>query len=95
MYIQGVESVFDIQWNDTLTYRDVHHRSEFEFSHYNFSIADTALLFQLFDLYEKECLKILDYEPVQVILPAYDYVLNVLMYLIYLMLEVQFQLLNV
>ncbi|HOM87417.1 MAG TPA: glycine--tRNA ligase subunit alpha [Spirochaetota bacterium] len=76
MYIQGVESVFDIQWNDTLTYRDVHHRSEFEFSHYNFSIADTALLFQLFDLYEKECLKILDYEPVQVILPAYDYVLK-------------------
>ncbi|MEW6525806.1 MAG: glycine--tRNA ligase subunit alpha [Spirochaetota bacterium] len=76
MYIQGVESVFDIQWNETLTYRDVHHRSEFEFSHYNFNIADIELHFTLFDLYEKECLKILDYEPVQVVLPAYDYVLK-------------------
>lgn len=76
MYIQGVESVFDIQWNETLTYRDVHHRSEFEFSHYNFNIADIDLHFKLFDLYEKECLKILDYEPVQVVLPAYDYVLK-------------------
>ncbi|GAB4220738.1 MAG: glycine--tRNA ligase subunit alpha [Spirochaetes bacterium] len=76
MYIQGVESVFDIQWNETLTYRDVHHRSEFEFSHYNFNIADIDLHFKLFDLYERECLKILDYEPVQVVLPAYDYVLK-------------------
>lgn len=76
MYIQGVESVFDIQWNETLTYRDVHHRSEFEFSHYNFNIADIDLHFTLFDLYERECLKILDYEPVQVVLPAYDYVLK-------------------
>ncbi|MEJ5360492.1 MAG: glycine--tRNA ligase subunit alpha [Spirochaetota bacterium] len=76
MYIQGVESVFDIQWNESLTYRDVHHRSEFEFSHYNFNIADIDLHFTLFDLYEKECLKILDYEPVQVVLPAYDYVLK-------------------
>ncbi len=76
MYIQGVESVFDIQWNEFLTYRDVHHRSEFEFSHYNFNIADIDLHFTLFDLYEKECLKILDYEPVQVVLPAYDYVLK-------------------
>ncbi|MGQ9842535.1 MAG: glycine--tRNA ligase subunit alpha [Spirochaetota bacterium] len=76
MYIQGVESVFDIQWNEILTYRDVHHRSEFEFSHYNFNIADIDLHFKLFDLYEKECLKILDYETVQVVLPAYDYVLK-------------------
>jgi len=76
MYIQGVESVFDIQWNETLTYHDVHHRSEFEFSHYNFNIADIDLHFKLFDLYEKECLNILDYEPVQVVLPAYDYVLK-------------------
>jgi len=76
MYIQGVESVFDIQWNETLTYHDVHRRSEFEFSHYNFNIADIDLHFKLFDLYEKECLNILDYEPVQVVLPAYDYVLK-------------------
>jgi len=76
MYIQGVDSIYDIQWNENILYRDVHHRSEFEFSHYNFNVADTELHFRLFDLYEKECLSILDYEEVDLILPAYDYVLK-------------------
>lgn len=76
MYLQGVDSVFDIEWNETLTYRDVHHRSEFEFSHYNFNIADTELHFKLFDMYEKECLAILDYDKEDIVLPAYDYVLK-------------------
>lgn len=76
MYIQGVDNVFDIQWNEKVTYKDVHHRSEFEFSHYNFSIASTAMMFTLFDLYEKECLAILDNEIEDIILPAYDYVLK-------------------
>ena len=76
MYIQGVDSIYDIQWNENISYRDVHHRSEFEFSHYNFNVADTELHFRLFDLYEKECLSILDYEEVDLILPAYDYVLK-------------------
>jgi glycyl-tRNA synthetase alpha chain len=76
MYIQGVNSVFDIKWNEALTYRDVHYRSEFEFSHYNFNMADTALHFNLFNLYEKECLAILDNPGVSVVLPAYDFVLK-------------------
>ncbi|MCU0848796.1 MAG: glycine--tRNA ligase subunit alpha [Spirochaetes bacterium] len=76
MYIQGVDSVFDVRWNRDLTYRDVHHRSEYEFSHYNFNIADTDLYFKLFDLYEKECLAILDSPSVTVVLPAYDFVLK-------------------
>jgi len=76
MYIQGKDSVFDIQWNDRLTYHDVHHRSEFEFSHYNFNLSDVALHFTLFDLYEKECLAILDNPAIRVVLPAYDYVLK-------------------
>jgi len=76
MYIQGVENVFDIKWNDAITYRDVHHRSEFEFSHYNFNIADVELHFQLFDMYEKEFYRILEYEAVKLVLPAYDYVLK-------------------
>jgi glycyl-tRNA synthetase alpha chain len=76
MYIQGVNSVFDIKWNETLTYRDVHYRSEFEFSHYNFNMADTALHFNLFNQYEKECLAILDNSGVSVVLPAYDFVLK-------------------
>jgi glycyl-tRNA synthetase alpha chain len=76
MYIQGVDSIFDIQWNDRLTYGDVHHRSEVEFSHYNFSIANIDLHFKLFDMYEKECYAILDYEAENIVLPAYDYVLK-------------------
>jgi glycyl-tRNA synthetase alpha chain len=76
MYIQGVNHYCDIKWNDRLNYRDVHHRSEFEFSHYNFNYADVDLHFKLFDLYEKECLSILDTEEVHLVLPAYDYVLK-------------------
>lgn len=76
MYIQGIDNVFDIKWNEQFSYRDVHHRSEIEFSHYNFNIADTDLHFKLFDLFEKECLSILEYDKFNVVLPAYDYVLK-------------------
>lgn len=76
MYLQGVDNVFDIQWNKDLTYRDMHHRSEFEFSHYNFNVSDKDLYFKLFDLYEKECLSILENEEPKLVLPAYDFVLK-------------------
>lgn len=75
MYLQGVNSVFDIKWNDNVLYRDVHFRSEYEFSHYNFNMSDPKMYFQLFDLFEKECLSVLDQEP-RVVLPAYDFVLK-------------------
>lgn len=76
MYIQEVDSIFDIRWNDTLTYRDIHHRSEFEFSHYNFTIADVDMLLKLFEMYEEECIAILEYPELKIVLPAYDYVLK-------------------
>ncbi len=76
MYIQGVDSVFDIKWNENISYRDVHYRSELEFSHYNFNIASVDLHFKLFDLYEKECLSILEYNEPPIVLPAYDCVLK-------------------
>jgi len=76
MYIQGVSNIFDIQWNDKLFYRDMHHRNEFEFSHYNFTYADTGLYFKMFDLYEKECLSVLAVDDVHLVLPAYDLVLK-------------------
>ena len=75
MYIQGKDSVFNISWNDKVSYGDVHHRGEFEFSHYNFSIADTKMYFALFDMFEKECLSILDSNE-DIVLPAYDFVLK-------------------
>jgi glycyl-tRNA synthetase alpha chain len=75
MYIQGKDSIFDISWNDSVSYGDVHHRDEFEFSHYNFSIADTKIYFSLFDMFEKECLSILESRD-DIVLPAYDFVLK-------------------
>jgi glycyl-tRNA synthetase alpha chain len=76
MYIQGVDSVFDIKWNENILYRDVHYRSELEFSHYNFNIASVDLHFKLFDQFEKECLSILEYGTPPLVLPAYDCVLK-------------------
>ncbi|OPZ73646.1 MAG: Glycine--tRNA ligase alpha subunit [Firmicutes bacterium ADurb.Bin456] len=73
MFVQGVDSVFDITWVDGITYGDVHHRGEVEHSHYNFEIADTELLFRLFEMYEQEALRIIKKG---FVLPAYDYVLK-------------------
>ncbi|WP_022850565.1 glycine--tRNA ligase subunit alpha [Limisalsivibrio acetivorans] len=73
MYLQGVESVFDLQWNKNVTYGDVYHRNEVQYSGYNFEIADTDMLFKLFDMYEKECLRVVEQGYP---LPAYDYCLK-------------------
>jgi glycyl-tRNA synthetase alpha chain len=74
MYLQGVDTVFDIVWNvdrsgGKTLYRDVHKEGEIEFSKYNFEIADTAMLFRHFDEYAEECRRTLD---AGLPLPAYD-----------------------
>ncbi len=76
MYIQEKENVFDINWNEKISYRDIYHRNEFEFSHYNFNIAGIDMHFTLFDLFEKECISILNNPEIKIVLPAYDYVLK-------------------
>jgi glycyl-tRNA synthetase alpha chain len=73
MYLQGVDNVYDLEWIDGIRYGDVHHQSEVEFSTYNFEEADTGMLFQLFDMYEKESVRVAQK---QLVLPAYDYVLK-------------------
>lgn len=73
MYIQEKENVYDIDWNGTYTYGDVFHQNEFEQSAYNFELADTALLFDLFDKYEHEAIRVIELGYVH---PAYDYVLK-------------------
>ena len=73
MFIQAKESVFDLEWVKGYTYGDIHRQDEVQFSTYNFKVADTAMLFQLFDTYEKECQKLLKED---LVLPAYDYVLK-------------------
>jgi glycyl-tRNA synthetase alpha chain len=73
MYIQEKESFFDLMWNDKVTYGDVHKKSEWESSVYNFELADIDMLLQLFDLYEKESIRLSEKG---IVLPAYDYCLK-------------------
>jgi glycyl-tRNA synthetase alpha chain len=73
MFIQNKESVFDIEWVDGITYADVHHQGEVDYSHYNFECADVSVLMSMFTLCEKEALQVADK---QLVLPAYDYVLK-------------------
>jgi len=72
MYIQGVENVYDLDFNGRgVTYGEVFKRAEVEYSHHNFTAADTALLFQHFADAERECNALLDGD-MPLALPAYD-----------------------
>ena len=73
MYLQEVDNVYDLKWNDHITYGNIHHHTEVEFSRYNFDTADTGLLFILFEKYETEALHTLKEG---LVLPAYDYCLK-------------------
>ncbi len=73
MYIQDVDSVYDIQWVGDIKYGDVTHQIEVEHSRYNFDESDTEMLFSMFDRYEEEAEKILEKG---LVFPAYDYTLK-------------------
>ena len=82
MYIQKVESVYDLVWSrhvgkdgsvSVVTYGDVYHQNEVEQSTYNFEHADTAALFRRFDVAEAECKHLIDNN---LPLPAYERVLQ-------------------
>ena len=77
MYLQGVESLFDIVWTDgpggRVTYRDVFHQNEVEQSAYNFEQADTAVLLRHFDEHEQACRQLLE---AKLALPAYEQMLR-------------------
>ena len=73
MYLQNVDNVYDLQWNDEIKYGDVHLETEKQFSRYNFEESDKDRLFQWFDMYEAESRKLIEKE---LILPAYDYALK-------------------
>lgn len=76
MYIQDKDNIFDIVFSDTngriVTYADVHKRGEWEFSKYHFEIADTEMLFLLFDKFKNEARNALT---AKLPLPAYDCVM--------------------
>ena len=78
MYIQGVDSVYDLVWAEAadgtvFTYGDVFLENEREFSKFNFEVADTDMLFRHFEDYEAECNRLLAED---LPLPAYDHVLK-------------------
>ena len=73
MYLQEVDNVYNLQWNREITYGDVHHETEVEFSKYNFELSDREMLFRQFESYEKESEKLVK---AGVVLPAYDYCLK-------------------
>lgn len=73
MFIQGVDSIFDLKWVDDITYGDVFHQNEVEFSRYNFDYSDAQGLFNLFDMYEAEARRLIE---LGLVLPGYDYVLK-------------------
>ncbi|MBU2551848.1 MAG: glycine--tRNA ligase subunit alpha [Proteobacteria bacterium] len=73
MYLQEKDNVYDLAWNEHVSYGDVHHRSEVEFSVYNFEAADVDMLFKAFDMYEAESRRLAGQG---LVLPAYDYCLK-------------------
>lgn len=73
MFIQGVDSILDLEWVDGVTYGDVFLQNEVEYSKYNFDYSDTAGLFTLFEMYEKEARRLIE---LGLVLPGYDYVLK-------------------
>ncbi|GBC88726.1 Glycine--tRNA ligase alpha subunit [bacterium HR13] len=73
MYLQNVESVFDIKWNEWLTYGEVFKKAEYEWSLYNFEKSDHNLLFELYERYEGEVKRLISEK---LVMPAYDYLLK-------------------
>ncbi len=72
-FIAQVDSIYDLKWSKDLTYKQIRHREEVEFSRYNFEAANVDMLFKLFSLYEEESRRLLEME---LVLPAYDYCLK-------------------
>ena len=92
MYLQDVDSVYDLEWAEGVKYGEIYQRAEREWSTYNFERADAPLHFQLFDAYEKQCMELLGLAPekdksgglifrvedplARLVLPAYDCVIK-------------------
>jgi glycyl-tRNA synthetase len=73
MHLQKVDSIFDIKFNDTLTYGDIYLQNEVEWSHYNFEQASTSMWHRHFEDYEKEAKRLIEKN---LPIPAYDFVIK-------------------
>lgn len=73
MYLQDVESVYDIKWNNDVTYGNIYHQNEVEQSKYNFEMSTPEILFKLFDLYMEEANNQIENG---LVVPSYEFVLR-------------------
>ena len=69
MYLQKVDNVFDLEWAHGVSYREIHHHTEVDWSKYNFEHADPAVLFGLFKTHEGEAQRLAE---LGLVFPAYD-----------------------
>ena len=73
MYLQEKDNVYDILWNKDITYGDIFQKAEYEHSKYNFEESEPDMLFELFNIYEKESKRLINKN---LILPSYEYILK-------------------
>lgn len=73
MYLQSVDSVYNIRWNDQVSYGEIFHQAEVEFSTFNFEEANVEAMISFFNSFEEEAHKLIEKN---LILPAYDYCLK-------------------
>jgi len=73
MYIQGKDSMFDLEWVDGITWRDVYRQNEVEQSRYNFELSDPGMLRRMFEMHEQEADRLV---AAGLVLPAYEQVLK-------------------
>ena len=62
-FLQGVDSVYDIEWTPGVKYRDVRYNDELQYSVYNFEMADVPTLWKLFEIHEAEGRRLARFEP--------------------------------
>ncbi len=73
MFLQGVDSVYDLEWAPGVSYGQIRHQEEVEFSTFHFEQADNELHFDWFDQFEEEAKRLMHHG---LILPAYDYIMK-------------------
>ena len=73
MYLQEVENVFAIKWNENFTYGDIHKQGEIEFSYFNFDYSDPVIIKKHFDEYERESNRL---KELGLVFPAYEFCLK-------------------
>ncbi|HDM37674.1 MAG TPA: glycine--tRNA ligase subunit alpha [Candidatus Omnitrophica bacterium] len=74
MFLQNKYNLFDLKWNEDLTYGQLHKNNEKELSKYNFEDADVELYLRLFNQYEKEAQRLIECD---LVIPAYECVLKI------------------